>query len=145
MSVFNNRYDGYEKWSGDTLQSIGYIYCAPHYNNQVLKIKTDHIRNEGNHSFYFNASLTEFNKYINTYQFDYIYFSHKAFYDRLLSYRNIVETAKITLESFTSSREKGFDKHKKKKIIINKLYKIINLHHIIYVITHTFIYVYIDF
>ena len=84
----------------------GYIYCALYGNNKVLKIKTNHIRDEGNNLLESNASLVEFNKYINTYQFEYIYVTYKAFYDRLVFYRNnlIVETAKLALESFASSR-----------------------------------------
>jgi len=71
-----------------------------------LKIKTNHIRDEGKNLLKSNASLTEFNKYINTYQFDYIYVSHRTFYDRLVSYRNnlIVETAKLALESLELSK-----------------------------------------
>ena len=85
----------------------GYIYCALYGNNKVLKIKTNNIRDEGNNLLESNASLVEFNKYINTYQFEYIYVTYKAFYDRLVFYRNnlIVETAKLALESFASSHE----------------------------------------
>ena len=62
-----------------------------------------------------NASLTEFNKYINSYQFEYIYVTHRDLYDRLVSYRNnlIVETAKIVLESFT--KKNSIDNSKDKK------------------------------
>ena len=103
-----NRYDedGDDKWSGGALHPNGYIYCAPYKNNKALKIKTNHIRDEDNILLDSNASLTEFNKYINSHQFEYIYVSHKALYDRLVSYRKnlIVETVKLALESFTSSR-----------------------------------------
>ena len=101
VSEVGNRYNGRRKWSGGVLHSNGYIYCAPYRNNKVLKIKTNHIRDEGKNLLKSYASLTEFNKYINTYQFEYIYVSHRAFYDRLVSYRNylIVVTAKLALES----------------------------------------------
>merc|ERR1711957_190558 len=107
MSEVGNRHNEDTKWSGGVLHSNGYIYCVPYENNKVLKIKTNHIRDEGNNLLESNASLTEFNKYINTYQFEYIYVTHRALYDRLVSYRNnlIVDTAKLALESFTSSRE----------------------------------------
>ena len=100
MLEVGNRYDGDYKWSGGVLHSNGYIYCAPYRNNKVLKIKTNHIRDEGNNLLEYGASLTEFNRYINSYQFEYIYVTHKALYDRLVSYRNnlIVETAKLALE-----------------------------------------------
>ena len=77
-----------DKWSGGVLHSNGYIYCAPYCNNKVLKVKTNHIRDEGKNLLESKASLTEFNKYVNTYQFEYIYISHKDLYDRLVSYRN---------------------------------------------------------
>merc|ERR1712238_318662 len=95
-----NSYVGRYKWSGGVLHSNGYIYCAPHQNNKVLKIKTNYIRDEGKRLLESNASLTVLNKYINTYQFEYIYVTHKALYDRIVSYRNnlIVETAKLALE-----------------------------------------------
>ena len=100
MLEVGNRYDGDYKWSGGVLHSNGYIYCAPYRNNKVLKIKTNHIRDEGNNLLESGASLTEFNRYINSYQFEYIYVTHKALYDRLVSYRNnlLVETAKLALE-----------------------------------------------
>ena len=100
MSEVGNRYDGDYKWSGGVLHSNGFIYCAPFLNNKVLKIKTNHIRDEGNNLLESNASLAEFNKYINTYQFEYIYITYKAIYDRIFSYRNnlIVEIAKLALE-----------------------------------------------
>merc|ERR1711957_64916 len=100
LSEVGNSYDGYYKWSGGVLHSNGYIYCAPHQNNKVLKIKTNYIRDEGKRLLESNASLTELNTYINTYQFEYIYVTHKALYDRIVSYRNnlIVETAKLALE-----------------------------------------------
>ena len=84
-----------------------YIYCAPGNNKKVLKIKTNHIRDEGNNLLESNASLIDSNRYLNSYRFEYIYVSHRAFYDRLVSYRNklIVETAKLALESFASRRE----------------------------------------
>ena len=102
-----NRYDGEAKWSGGVLHSNGYIYCVPFNHNKVLKIKTNHIREEGNNLLESNASLTEFNNYINSYQFEYIYVTHKALYDRIVCYRNnlIVENAKLALESLSSSRE----------------------------------------
>jgi len=107
VSEVGNRYDGDDKWRGGVLHSNGFIYCAPCNNNKVLKIKTTHIRDKGNSLLESNASLTEFNEYINSYQFEYIYVTHKDLYDRLVSYRNnlIVDTAKLALESFTSSRE----------------------------------------
>merc|ERR1712238_434988 len=100
-----NCYDKNKKWNGGILHLNGYIYCAPFCNNKVLKIKTNHIRDEGNNLLESNASLPKFNKYINTNQFEKVYVLHKAFYDRLVSYRNnlIVETAKLALESFASS------------------------------------------
>ena len=100
MSEVGNCYDGDYKWTGGALHSNGYIYCPPHRTDKVLKIKTNHIRDEGNNLLESNASLTDINKYINTNQFAYIYVTHKVFYDRLLSYRNnlIVETAKLALE-----------------------------------------------
>ena len=72
-----------------------------------MKIKTNHIRDEGNNILDSNVSLTEFNEYIDSYQFEYIYITHKALYDRLVSYRNnlIVEAAKLALESYALSRE----------------------------------------
>merc|ERR1712238_38757 len=87
-------------------------------NDKVLKIKTNQIRDEGNYLLESNASLPKFNKYINTYQFDYMYVSHKTLYDRLVSYRNnlIVETAKLALESFTSSRESNAAIKKKRTL-----------------------------
>ena len=48
-------------------------------------MKTNHIRDEGNNLLESNASLAEFNKYINSYQFEYICTTHKALYDRLVS------------------------------------------------------------
>merc|ERR1712238_114199 len=96
ISEVGNRYDGDDKWSGGALHSNGYIYCAPFNNNKVLTIKTNHIRDEGNNLLKSNASLTELDKYINSYQFEYIYATHRTFYDRLVSYRNnlIVDIAK---------------------------------------------------
>ena len=96
-----------EKWKGGVLYSDGNIYCAPYNMDNVLIIKTNHIRAEGQQLLKSNASLTEFNKYINSYQFEQIYVTQKVFYDRLVSYRNnlIVETAKLALESFASRRE----------------------------------------
>jgi len=107
MSAVGDRYDGNYKWSGGVLHSNGYIYCAPLSNNKVLKIKTNHIRDEGNNLLESNASLTELDKYINSYQFEYIYATHRTFYDRLVSYRNnlIVEIAKLSLDSLARSRE----------------------------------------
>merc|ERR1712238_463070 len=107
VSEVGKRYDGINMWGGGVLHSNGYIYYAPCNNNKVLKIKTNHIRDKGNNLLESNASLTEFNKYINRYEFEYIYVTYKAFYDRLVSYRNnlIVETAKLALDSFKSSCE----------------------------------------
>ena len=101
VSVVGNRYNGSDKWNGGALHPNGYIYCAPYSNKKVLKIKTNHIRDEGIILLDSDASLTDLNKYINTYQFEYIYVSHRAFYDRLVSYRNylIVDIAKLALES----------------------------------------------
>ena len=100
VSEVGIRYNGSGQWSENALHSNGYIYCASYYHNKVLKIKTNHIRDDGNNLLKSNASLTEFNKYINTHQFEYIYVSHRAFYDRLVSYRNslIVNIAKLALE-----------------------------------------------
>merc|ERR1712238_87972 len=99
ISLFGEGEGGYI-WSGGVLHSNGYIYCAPHCNNKVLKIKTNYIRDEGKRLLESNASLTEFNRYLNTYQFEYIYVSHKDLYDRIVSYRNnlIFESAKLALE-----------------------------------------------
>jgi len=104
ISEVGNRYDGIIKWSGGVLHSNGYIYCAPCDNKKVFKIKTNHIRDECNKLLKSNASLTVLNKYINTYQFEYMYVTHKALYDRILSYRNnlIVETAKLALDEVES-------------------------------------------
>ena len=74
VSEVGNRYDGYNKWSGGALHSNGYIYCAPRNNNKVLKIKTNHSRDEGNNLLESDASLIEFNKYINTYMVNLISF-----------------------------------------------------------------------
>ena len=65
----------------------------------------NHIRDEGNYLLESNVSLTGFNDYINTYQFQYIYVTQKSLYDRLVSHRkNIIgETAKLALESSTVS------------------------------------------
>ena len=96
-----DNYNGDDKWSGGVLHPNGHIYCAPYCHNNVLKIKTNHIRDEGNMLLLqSNSSLTEFNEYINSNQFEYIYVTHKAFYDRLVSYRNslIVMNAKLALE-----------------------------------------------
>ena len=82
MSKVENHYDGWYKWSGGALHPNSYIYCAPFDNNKVLKIKTNHIRDEGNNLLESNASLTEFNKYINTNQFEYIYVTHQTLTDR---------------------------------------------------------------
>ena len=103
VSEVGNRYDSVGKWSGGALHSNGFIYCAPLMNH--MKIKTNHILDEGNNLLESNASLPKFNKYINTNQFEKVYVLHKSFYDRLVSYRNnlIVETAKLALESFASS------------------------------------------
>ena len=81
-------------------QTVIYIYCAPFDNNKVLKLKTNHIRDEGNNLLESNASLAEINRYINTNQFEYIYVSYRALYDRLVTYKNklIVENAKFALE-----------------------------------------------
>ena len=108
MSEVRNRHEdnnynadnGDDKWSGGVLHPNGHIYCAPYCHNNVLKIKTNHIRDEGNMLLQSNSSLTEFNEYINSNQFEYIYVTHKAFYDRLVSYRNslIVMNAKLALE-----------------------------------------------
>jgi len=106
LQIGNSYNGGVEKWNKGVLHSNGYIYYAPHSNNKVLKIKTNHIRDEGNTLLESNASLTEFNKYINTYQFEYMCVTHKTLYDRLVSYRNnlIVETVKLALESFVSRK-----------------------------------------
>ena len=107
MSEVRNRHDGNynvdsgdDKWSGGVLHPNGHIYCAPYCNKNVLKIKTNHLRDEGNMLLRSNSSLTEFNEYINSNQFEYIYVTHKTFYDRLVSYRTslIVENAKLALE-----------------------------------------------
>ena len=79
ISEVENCYDVREhKWSGGVFHSNGHIYYAPYDNNKVLKIKTNHIRDEDNNLLEFNASLTEFKRYLNSYQFDYIYVTHKA-------------------------------------------------------------------
>ena len=100
VSEVGNRHNGDTKWSGGVLHPNGYIYCAPYANNKVLKIKTNYIRDEGNSLLKSDASLTEFNRYLNTYQFEYINVTHKALYDRLVSYRNklIIDIAKLALE-----------------------------------------------
>ena len=107
MLEVGNWDDEDDKWSGGALHSNGYIYCAPHNDNNVLKIKTNQIRDEGNNLLDSNASLIEFNKYIDSYQFEYVYVTNKALYDSLVSYRNnlIVEAAKLALESSALSRE----------------------------------------
>ena len=61
VSEVGNRYNGYYKLGGGALHSNGYIYCAADNSNKVLKIKTNHIRDEGNNLLESNASLTEFN------------------------------------------------------------------------------------
>lgn len=73
------------------------LYCY----NKILEVKTN-IRDEGNKILKSNASLTKFSKYINTNQIEYIYVTHKSFYDRRASYRKniIVQTTKIALEYF---------------------------------------------
>ena len=98
-SEVGNRYDGDNKWSGGVLHPNGYIYCSPLHDKRVLKIKTNHIREEGIKLLQSNASLTGFMKYINTYNFEYIYVTHKALYNRLVAYRNklIVESAMLAL------------------------------------------------
>ena len=108
MSKVGSHYDGLYKWSGGALHSNGFIYCTPYDNNKVLKIKTNHIRDEGSNLLGSNASLTTFNKYINTYQFEYLYVMYKALYDRIVSYRNnlIVEAAKLVLKSFVIKKRK---------------------------------------
>ena len=100
ISNVGSHYDGNYKWSGGALHSNGFIYCTPYDNNKVLKIKTNHIRDEGNNLLESDASLIEFNKYINSYQFEYVSVTHKALYDRLVSYRNnlIIDAAKLALE-----------------------------------------------
>ena len=67
----------------------------------------NHIRDEGNYLLESNVSLTGFNDYISTYQFQYIYVTQKSLYDRLVSHRkNIIgETAKLALESSVFNRE----------------------------------------
>ena len=79
-------HDGYNKWNRGILHSNGFIYCASCCNNKFLKIKANKIRDEGNNLLESNASLTVFNKYINTYQFECIHVTHKALYDRIVSY-----------------------------------------------------------
>ena len=76
-----------------------YMHCALNKINKILKIKMNHIRDEGNYLLESNVSLTGFNDYINTYQFQYIYVTQKSLYDRLVSHRkNIIgETAKLAL------------------------------------------------
>ena len=96
MSKVGNRIDAYlvrvhtriNDWSGSILHPNGYIYCAPSTAKKVLTIKTNHIRDEGKKLFESNAKLIEFNKYININQFEYIYISHKDFYNRVVNYGN---------------------------------------------------------
>merc|ERR1711957_472023 len=60
----------------------------------------NHIRDEGNNLLESNASLTEFNKYINTYQFEYIYVAHKVLYDRISDLDNsdsVITTINTTI------------------------------------------------
>ena len=79
ISNVGSHYDGNYKWSGGALHSNGFIYCTSYDNNKVLKIKTNHIRDEGNNLLESNASLSAFDKYINTYQFEYLYVTHKPY------------------------------------------------------------------
>ena len=99
-SLIGNHYDGYGNWCGGVLHTNGCIYCAPCDNNKVLKIETNHIRVKACKLIESNASLAEFNKYINSNEFENIYVTHKAFYDHIVSYRDkvIIETAKMALE-----------------------------------------------
>jgi len=99
-SSIGNHYGGYGKWCGGVLHSNGYIYCAPCDNSKVLRIETNQIRGKGCKLIESNASLVEFNRYINTNEFENIYVTHRAFYDRIVSYRDkvIIETAKMALE-----------------------------------------------